>query len=117
MSAPVTQTRLWLVQRLSGAFLAAAVAVHLVTMIYAMKEGLSAAEILSRTQGNLGWFVFYSMFVTAAALHAPIGLRTVLTEVLPKSWRGIDGAVSVFGLILLVTGLRAVFGLYAPGGL
>ncbi len=116
MSAPRAQVRLWLVQRLSGAVLAAAVVVHLLTMVYAMKEGLSAAEILSRTRGNMGWLVFYSVFVIAAALHAPIGLRTVLTEVLPISRRGIDGMVSVFGLILLVIGLRAVIGLYVPGG-
>src|SRR5262249_14764954 len=63
---------LFLVQRLSAAALAIAVAVHLVTILYAIRGGLTAGEILARTHGNLAVFAFYSLFVAAVAFHAPI---------------------------------------------
>ena len=56
MSAAATQARLWDWQRISAMVLALCVAIHLVTIVYAVRGGLSAAEILARTQGKLaGW--------------------------------------------------------------
>src|SRR5688572_19262948 len=69
------QVLLWGAQRASAAVLAVCVLVHLVTVIYAVRNGLSAAEILGRTAGSAGWAVFYGVFVGAVAVHAPIGLR------------------------------------------
>ena len=60
-----TQTLLWIAQRASAAVLALCVVVHLATMIYAVRGGLTAAEILGRTRGNAAWFAFYSLFVLA----------------------------------------------------
>src|SRR6266704_956210 len=48
------ETRLWLAQRASAAVLALCVAVHLATMIVAVRGGLSAADLLGRTRGSLG---------------------------------------------------------------
>ena len=73
------QSLLWIAQRASAALLALCVIVHLVTIIYAVQGGLSAAEIFGRTRGNVAWFVFYSIFVLGVAVHAPIGRETVLT--------------------------------------
>jgi fumarate reductase subunit C len=53
-----TQTFLWVAQRASAAVLGVCVLVHLVTMIYAVRGGLTAGEILSRTQGSVAWLVF-----------------------------------------------------------
>ena len=64
----------------SAAVLAVCVVVHLVTIIYAVQGGLTAAEILARTRGSLAWLAFYSVFVLAVTIHAPIGLRPVLGE-------------------------------------
>ena len=99
---------LWGAQRASAMLLALCVAVHLATMIYAVRSGLTAAEILGRTQGNTGWFVFYAAFVLAAAVHAPIGLRTILGEALSWRGRGADTLVLAVGLAIAVLGLRAV---------
>jgi len=77
---------LWIAQRASAAVLAVCVVVHLATIIYAVQGGLTAAEILGRTRGNAGWLAFYSVFVLAVSVHAPIGLRTVFIEWL--RWRG-----------------------------
>src|SRR6185369_8351996 len=52
------QTFLWVAQRASAAVLALCVTVHLATMVYAIRGGLSAAEILSRTKGSAGWLAF-----------------------------------------------------------
>ena len=45
------EARLWVAQRASAAILALCVAVHLVTIIYAVRHGLTAGEILERTRG------------------------------------------------------------------
>jgi fumarate reductase subunit C len=110
------QVLLWTAQRASAAVLAACVLVHLATVIYAVRGGLSAAEILGRTRGAAGWAAFYALFVAAAAVHAPIGLRTVLAETFGWRGRALDAAVCAFGLALAVLGLRAVYAVFgAPG--
>jgi fumarate reductase subunit C len=106
------QALLWVAQRASAAVLGVCVVVHLVTMVFAIRGGLSAAEILSRTQGSTGWLVFYTVFVLAVTVHAPIGLRSVVTEWL--GWRGAARDVFLLGLAMLLAGLgmRAVFGVF-----
>ena len=52
------EARLWIAQRASAVVLALCVAVHLVTIVYAVRSGLSAAEILARTRGSVAWFAF-----------------------------------------------------------
>ena len=106
------QSLLWVAQRASAAVLALCVTVHLATMVYAIRGGLSAAEILSRTKGNAGWLVFYTVFVLAVTVHAPIGLRAVVTEWF--GWRGASRDVFLLGLAMLlaVLGMRAVFGVF-----
>jgi succinate dehydrogenase subunit C len=107
------QTLLWIAQRASAALLALCVLVHLVTIIYAVQGGLSAAEILGRTRGNAAWLAFYSIFVLGVAVHAPIGLRSVFIEWL--GWRGKsrDVALVLFSFLLLAMGMRAVLALFA----
>jgi len=106
------QAYLWLAQRASAAVLALCVVVHLATMIYAIRGGLSAAEILARTRGNVAWLAFYSIFVLMVAVHAPIGLRPVLAEWL--RWRGASRDLFLLALALALAGLglRAVLGVF-----
>ena len=107
------QVWLWLAQRASAAVLALCIVVHLVTMIYAVRGGLSAAEILARTQGNYAWFAFYTVFVLAVSIHAPIGLRTVLAEML--GWRGVvvNTLTLALGITSALAGMRAVLGVFS----
>jgi fumarate reductase subunit C len=102
------ETLLWVAQRASAGILALCVAVHLITVTYAVRGGLSAAEILGRTRGSAMWLVFYSVFVLAVSVHAPIGLRAIAQEWL--GWKGAwrDRVALVIGLALAVAGLRAV---------
>lgn len=108
-----TETLLWVAQRASAALLAVCVLVHLATIIYAVQGGLSGAEILARTRGNAAWFAFYTVFVLAVAVHAPIGLRTVLAEWLGWRARSRDFLLVAFSVVLAGMGLQAVFGVFA----
>ncbi len=104
---------LFLAQRASAFVLAIAVTVHLGTILYAVRGGLTAADMLARTHGNLWFLMFYGLFVVAVAIHAPIGLRSVMREW--TRWRGqtLDIALALFALLLLGLGARAVFAVYA----
>lgn len=99
---------LWLAQRASAAVLGLCVLVHLATIVLAVRGGLSAAEILARTQASFAWAAFYAVFVLAVAVHAPIGLRTIAREWL--GWRGpsLDWSTLAAAILLVVLGWRAV---------
>jgi len=101
--------RLYMVQRITALLMAPLVIGHLAVMIYAIQGGLSAAEILGRTQGSALWFVFYGTFVVAVSLHGAIGLRTIAHE-----WAGLRGSALVIftwgtALLLFALGARAVW--------
>ena len=100
--------RLYLAQRISAMIMVPLVFVHLGTMIYAIQGGLSAEEILSRTQGSVFWMLFYASFVAAASLHAALGLRVIAFEWfrLKGLWLGVV-TWGVFGLFFYM-GARAV---------
>ncbi len=108
-----SETALWIAQRASAAVLALCVTVHLVTIVYAVRGGLTAAEIFARTRGSVGWLTFYTVFVLAVAVHAPIGLRPVLGEWL--GWRGRSRELFalLLGIALAGLGMRAVLAVFA----
>lgn len=106
------QVLVWAAQRASAAVLAVCVVVHLVTVIYAVRNGLSAAEILGRTRGSAAWAGFYLAFVAAVAVHAPIGLRSVLSETFNWRGTGLEITVLVIGAALALLGLRAVYAVF-----
>lgn len=108
------EPRLFALQRLTAMIMAPFVLIHLALILYAVRGGLTAAEILSRTQGSWGWIAFYTLFVISVGIHVPIGLRNILIE-----WTRLGRAAAsvvclAFGLVLLIMGLRAVV---AVGGL
>lgn len=101
--------RLYMAQRITALLMAPLVLGHIAVMIYAVQDGLSAAEILGRTQGSVMWFLFYGTFVIAVSIHAAIGTRTVLHE-----WANVKGALLtiitvLIGISLFTLGARAVW--------
>lgn len=106
--------RLYLWQRLTAAVIAPLVLVHVVVIFYATRKGLSAADILARTRGSFTWAAFYGVFVVAAAIHATIGVRNVLTEWSPLRDRGAGLVASAFGVLLFLLGARAVVAVVLP---
>ncbi len=101
--------RLYVWQRGTAVLMAPMVIVHLAVMFYATRQGLTAGDILSRTHGSVAWATFYGAFVVAAAIHAAIGIRNILSEWLPMREPPAVLVSSAFGLLLLVLGARAVF--------
>ena len=104
----MNEAALFALQRLTAKLLAPLVVVHLVLILYAVHGGLSAAEILGRTQGSAAWGAFYGLFVLAVAVHAPIGVRNVVREWTRWRGRSLDVASVGLAIVLLTLGLRAV---------
>ena len=100
---------LFQLQRLSALVLAPLVLIHLGLILYAIRGGLSAEEILGRTSGSTIWAIYYYAFVVAVALHAPIGVRNVLREWTKVPAIMVDGFCAAMGFALLMLGIRAVW--------
>jgi fumarate reductase subunit C len=103
------EATLWVVQRATAVALAFCVVVHLATIIYAVRGGLSAGDILARTRGSIAWAAFYGVFVIAAATHGSIGLRTVAIEWLGLGKSTAAALMVAVALLLAVLGLQAVY--------
>jgi fumarate reductase subunit C len=100
--------RLYVWQRGTAALMAPLVAVHLAVIFYATRQGLSAADILSRTRGSIAWASYYGLFVAAVSIHAAIGVRNILAEWSLLSERSAGRIAVAFGLLLAALGFRAV---------
>ena len=98
----------FVLQRGSAAVLAICVVVHVATMIYAVRHGLTADAIVARMHANAAWPTFYLVFVAAAAIHAPLGVRTIVDEWLGLRGRAVDAALLGFAFLLLGAGSYAV---------
>ena len=107
------EAKLWIAQRATAVVLAFCVAVHLVTIVYAVRGGLTAAQILARTQGSLAWGAFYGVFVVAAAIHGAIGLRGIAAEWLGFRGEAAELTMTVLALGLTILGLRGVVAVVA----
>jgi len=106
--------RLYIWQRMTALVLAPLVIGHLVVIFYATSRGLTAADILGRTQGSIGWALFYSLFVLAAAIHGAIGVRQVAIEWGRVRGPVVDVLMCLFGGLLFLLGLRAVVAVVLP---
>ena len=105
---PRRELRLYAWQRLSAMVLAPLVLLHLATILVAVRGGLSADEILARTEGSVAWGAVYGLFVAAAAVHGAIGLRGIVREWTGWSGRGLDAFAVGFAVLVLALGARAV---------
>ena len=112
MSTAIGEARRWYWMRISSMVLALCVAVHLATIVYAVRGGLSAAEILGRTRGSVTFAAFYGVFVLACAVHVPIGLEAIVRElgVAPRAARAVAWLAA---LAIALLGARAVYAMVA----
>ena len=105
--------RLYLAQRITALIMAPLVLGHIAVMIYAVQGGLSAAEILGRTQGSLLWALFYGTFALAVALHAAIGLRAIAYETFGGTRTTLAALTGGIFAVLATMGLTAVYAVTA----
>lgn len=92
--------RLFIAQRVSALLLAPLVIGHLAVIIYAVHGGLDAAEILARTRANAWLAIYYELFVSAAAVHAAIGVRVVCAELARGNLS--ERALNIISLLVLL---------------
>lgn len=102
------ELKLYMAQRLTAMLMVPFIIIHLGVIIYATRDGVSAAEILGRTKGSISWMLFYGVFVVAAAIHGTIGLRNIAGEMMGWQGRKLDVASLLVVVVLLGLGLRAV---------
>jgi succinate dehydrogenase subunit C len=100
--------RLYLLQRATALLMVPLVLGHLGIIFYATRNGLSAADVFSRTKGSLAWAAFYMAFVLAVSVHGAIGVRAVAHEWAKLHGRSLDLLMWCVGIVLVVLGLRAV---------
>jgi fumarate reductase subunit C len=114
MSPGILQAKLWYAQRISAMVLGLCVAIHLLIIFFAIRGGLSAQEILGRTQGNILFALFYEVFVIACFVHAPIGIANIVQETFPKS--GLAKPLAwILAVLIFVLGTTAVVGVFSGG--
>jgi fumarate reductase subunit C len=103
--------RLYLWQRGTAALMVPLVLIHIAVILYVSRQGMTAADILSRTHGSIVWASYYAFFVAAASIHASVGVRNVLAEWSPLKERGAGWCAVVLGLVLALLGFHAVVAL------
>ena len=108
--------RLYILQRATAALMVPLIVVHLILIIYATRNGVSAAAVLERTRGSIVWGGVLRCIrpggIRACGDRRPHGGRRV--AVVAKNW-GRTILMWGFGLLLLGLGLRAVFAVVMPG--
>jgi len=98
-----------MLQRITALIMAPLVIGHIAVMIYAVQGGLSAAEILDRTQGSVWWAIFYGAFAVAVSIHAAIGLRAIAFEMAGLKETTLDFLSWAICVLFAALGLGAVF--------
>jgi fumarate reductase subunit C len=104
---------LYMAQRLSALVMAPLVIGHIALMILAARNGLTAGEILARTQGSALWAGYYGLFVLAVSVHAAIGLRTIASETFRWHGRALDLMAIAIAAGLALMGGRAIIAVIA----
>jgi fumarate reductase subunit C len=110
VTSAAREARLWYWQRVSAMVLAVCVLVHIATVVYAVRGGLTAAEILARTRGSVAFGAFYIVFLLACAVHVPIGLAAILEEWFRVPRRGARIAAAAFAALMFGFGVAALEG-------
>jgi fumarate reductase subunit C len=103
--------RLYIWQRVTAALMVPLVLIHIAVIFYATRQQMTAADILSRTHGNVVWASYYAVFVAAVSIHASIGARNVLAEWTPLTERHAGQFAIMFGIVLALLGAHAIFAL------
>jgi fumarate reductase subunit C len=103
--------RLYVWQRATAALMVPLVLVHIAVVLYVSRQGMTAADILSRTHGSTVWASYYGLFVAAASIHASIGVRNVLTEWSPLDDRRAGWCAVGLGIVLALLGFHAIVAL------
>lgn len=105
----------WLLQRITGAFLAIFLFTHVKVLHwdfnFATQGLIDFSFVINRLQGNIGWAIFYFLFIISALFHGLSGLWAIILDFRPSV-----GAQRIWLVILWAAGiLTAYYGLTTLG--
>lgn len=112
----------WLLQRVTGALLAVFLFTHVKVLHWDFNftsQGLiDFTFVIDRLSGNIGWGIFYFLFILSALFHGLSGLWAVILDFRPsggmqKTWLAI---LWIIGIIMAVYGLKTLSVFYKGGG-
>ena len=110
----------WLIQRISGAFLAVFLFTHVKVLHwdFDFTQGLiDFSFVIDRLQGNIGWLVFYFLFILSAMFHGLNGLWAVILDFRPS--RGIQLAwltvIWAAGILMAFYAIQTLGSFYKGG--
>jgi len=97
----------WLVQRITGAFLAVFLFTHVKVLHWDFdftKGLIDFSFVLDRLQGNIGWAIFYFLFIVSALFHGLNGLWAVILDFRPSG-----GTQKIWLTILWIAGILTAY--------
>jgi succinate dehydrogenase / fumarate reductase membrane anchor subunit len=108
----------WLFQRVTGAFLAVFLFTHVKVLHwdynFATRGLLDFSFVIERLQGNVGWLIFYFLFIVSALFHGLNGLWAVVLDFRPSRgvqlvWLTVLWAVGILTAYYAITTLRVFY--------
>ena len=108
----------WLLQRVSGLFLAIFLFTHVKVLHwdfdFTTQGLLDFAFVIDRLQGNVGWSIFYFLFIISALFHGLSGLWAVVLDFRPSKifqhvWLAVLWTVGILAAYYGFTTLSAFF--------
>lgn len=105
----------WLLQRITGIFLAVFLFTHVKVLHwdfdFTTRGLIDFSFVIDRLQGNVGWVIFYFLFIISALFHGLSGLWAVILDFRPS-----PGVQKVWLVLLWVVGIiTAYYGIRTLG--
>ncbi len=115
---PARSVLFWLLQRVTGLFLAIFLFTHVKVLHwdfdFTTQGLLDFTFVIDRLQGNVGWSIFYFLFIISALFHGLNGLWAVVLDFRPSKivqqvWLAALWAAGVLAAYYGITTLSAFF--------
>ena len=107
----------WLLQRITGIFLAFFLILHFQVLHFPKEWKLIELADVSQRLGHTGWVIFYLIFVPAGLFHAFNGLWQVINDYRPRAGTGraVKTVLWIVGIVMSVWGYYLLFGPFRQG--
>jgi succinate dehydrogenase / fumarate reductase membrane anchor subunit len=108
----------WLFQRVTGLFLAVFLFIHVKVLHwdfdFTTQGLLDFSFVIGRLQGNIGWLIFYFLFIISALFHGLNGLWAIILDFRPSRsvqlvWLTVLWAVGILTAYYSITTLSAFY--------
>jgi succinate dehydrogenase / fumarate reductase membrane anchor subunit len=107
----------WLLQRITGIFLAFFLILHIQALHFAKDWQLINLKLVTDRLASPGWVIFYLIFVPAGLFHAFNGVWQVVNDYRPKAGTGktVKTLLWILGIVISVWGYYLLLGPFKQG--